>query len=196
VQRTKDGVWFESRYDKDGKALYTLRPARFGFKRLDYGIERRNAFGPWPGNSIGSIMRGASLGRFAEALYNRSGLFPNARVQSVYAQINVPNAHRFHSIDAQLSARRNVMQASVDDVRSNSPWTEIRTSQRPDIIFPSTHLYHSVDVEALTRAGMNVPTSRVQVVDASVLTDIGPDHHTFKLMAAGFERAQILTQSE
>jgi hypothetical protein len=30
VQRTKDGVWFESRYDKDGKALYTLRPAASG----------------------------------------------------------------------------------------------------------------------------------------------------------------------
>ena len=196
VQRTKDGVWFEGRYDDEGKALYTLRPARFGFKRLDYGVERRNAFGPRTGNSIGSIVRGASLGQFAEALYNRSGLFPNARVQSVYAQINVPNAHRFHSIDAQVSARRNVVQASVDDIRASSPWTEIETSKRPDIVIPSTHLYHSVDVEALTRAGMNVPTSRVQVVDASVLTDIGPDHHTFKLMAAGFQRAQVLTQSE
>ena len=139
-------------------------------------------------------MRGASLGLFAEALYNRSGLFPNARVQSVYAQINVPDAHRFRSGDAQLSARRDVVQEFVDAVRASPPWTEMQTSKRPDIFIPSTHLHHSVDVDALTRAGVNGPTSRVQVVDASVLRDIGPDHHSFKLMVAGFQRAQALTQ--
>jgi hypothetical protein len=34
----------------------------------------------------------------------------------------------------------------------------------------------------------------VQVVDASVLRNVGPDHHSFKLIAAGFERAQNLLQ--
>ena len=42
VQRTRDGVWFEGRYDEGSRALYTLRPARFGFSRLDYGIVRRS----------------------------------------------------------------------------------------------------------------------------------------------------------
>jgi len=72
----------------------------------------------------------------------------------------------------------------------------MQTSRRPDIFLPSIHLHHSVDVDALTRAGVNGPTSRVQVVDASVLPDIGADHHSFKLMVAAFQRARLLTQSE
>jgi hypothetical protein len=61
------------------------------------------------GNTLTRIVRGASLGRFAEALYNRFGLFPNARVLSIYAQIKVPDAYRFRSGDAQLSARTDVI---------------------------------------------------------------------------------------
>jgi hypothetical protein len=52
------------------------------------------------------------------------------------------------------------------------------------------------DVDALMRAGVNGPTSRAQVVDASVLRDIGPDHHSFKVMIAAYPRAHVLTQSE
>jgi hypothetical protein len=70
----------------------------------------------------------------------------------------------------------------------------MQASRRPDIFLPSIHLHHSVDVQALTRAGVNEPHSKVQVVDASVLRDIGPDHHSFKLMVGGFRRAQLLTQ--
>ena len=39
-------------------------------------------------------------------------------------------------------------------------------------------------------ADINLPTSRVQIVDASVLSGIGPDHHSFRMMAAAFQRAQ------
>jgi hypothetical protein len=194
VQRTGDGVWFESRYDDRERALYMLRPARFAFKRLDRGIEQRSAFGRPTGNRLSNIVRGASLGLLAEALYNRSGLFPNARMQSVYAQINVPDAYGFRSLDAHISTRREVVQAFVDDVRANPPWPEMEKSERPDIFIPSIHLHHSIDVGALTRQGVGGPTSRVQVVDASVLVDAGPDHHSFKLMASGFGRAQQLAQ--
>jgi len=196
VQRTRDGVWFKGRYDDLNRALYTLRPARFAFTRLDYGIERRRAFGSPTGNSASQIVRGASLGLFAEALYNRSGLFPNARVQSVYAQITVPDAHRFRRRDSQLTARRDVIQVFVDAVRAGPPGTQMQTSRRPDVFIPATHLHHSVDVDALMRAGVNGPTSRAQVVDASVLRDIGPDHHSFKVMVAAYQRAHALTQSE
>ena len=162
--------------DDENKALYTLRPARFGFTRLDFGIERRNAFGLSTGNAVNRIVRGASLGQFAEALYNRSGLFPNARTQSVYAQIpNVPDAHRFRSVDALLYPRTEVIQSCIEAARAGAPWTEMEPSKRPDIFIPSSHLYHSVDADALTRAGVNGPTSRVQVIDPSALCDIGPD---------------------
>jgi hypothetical protein len=190
VERTRDGLWFEGRYDDQVRALHTRRPARFAFRRLDHGIERRRAFGRPTGNRLGSIVRGASLGLIAEALYNRTGLFRDARVQSVYAQVNVPDAHEFRSSDAQLTMRRDVIRALVDDVRANPLWTDMQKSERPDIFIPSTHLHHSVDSEALAREGVGGPESRVQVVDASTLCDAGPDHHTFKLMASAFERAQ------
>jgi hypothetical protein len=194
VERTKDGVWFEGRYDGQRRALYTLRPARFAFSRLDYNIVERMR--P-PRHGLHNMLRSASMGLLAEVLYNRFALFPNARMQSVYAQITVPDAHRFRSSDAHLSIRRDVVQSFVDDVRASSAWAQkMRTSRRPDIFLPSIHLYHSVDVDALTRAGVNGPTSRVQVVDASVLRDIGADHHSFKLMVGAFQRARLLTQSE
>jgi hypothetical protein len=194
VERTRDGVWFEGRYDLKDRALYTLRPARFTFSRLDHGIEQRSAFGRPTGNGLRNIVRGTSLGLLAEALYNRSGLFPNARVQSVYAQVEVPDAHQFSSHDGQLTTRRDAVQAVVDDVRASPPFVGMLKSKRPDLFIPSTHLHHSVDVGALLRMGVNEPGSRVQVVDASVMRDIGPNHHSFKLMVSGFQRAQALTQ--
>jgi hypothetical protein len=195
VQRTEDGIWFECLYDCEDRALFTLRPARFAFTRLDYGIEQRSTYGPATGNTLTRIVRGASLGRFAEALYTRCGLFPNARVLSVYAQIKVPDAYRFCSGDAQLSARTDVIQGLINSVSASLPWTEMQTSRRPHIFLPSTHLHNSVDVPILARAGVNGPTSRVQVADASVLGDVGPGHHSFKLMVAAFKQAHQLTQS-
>ena len=196
VQRTKDGVWFESRYDDQQRALYMLRPARFAYGRLDHAIVQRMRSSR-TGIDLQKILRSVSLGWIAEVLYNRSGLFPNARMQSVYAQITVPDAHRLHSCDTQLSLRRDVVQSFVDDVRASSVWRQqMQASRRSDIFRPSIHLHHSVDVDALTRAGVNGPTSNVQVVDASVLRDIGADHHSFKLMVAAFQRARLLTQSE
>jgi hypothetical protein len=41
-------------------------------------------------------------------------------------------------------------------------------------------------MDALKSAGVDDPTSKVQVVDASALSDVGPDHHSFSLMAKAF----------
>jgi hypothetical protein len=196
VQRTKDGLWFESRYDDQRRALYTLCPARFAYSRLDHAVVQRMR-PPRMRIDVQKLLFSASPGWFAEVLYNRSGLFPNARMQSVYAQITVPDAHRFRSGNTQLSVRKDVVRSIIDDVRASSVWTEhMQKSRRPDIFLPAIHLHHSVDVDALTCAGVNGPASRVQVVDASVLRDIGPDHHSFKLMVAAFQRARLLTQPD
>ena len=42
VVHTRDGIFFPAQYNPVGDALYTLRPARFAFKRLDCGIEQRS----------------------------------------------------------------------------------------------------------------------------------------------------------
>lgn len=192
-ERTRDGVWFDGRYDDQNRALCTLRPARFAFRQLDYGITRRSSVFRLPvSNSAGRIIRGASFGLFAEALYNRSGMFANARVQSVYAQVHVPDAHQFHSDCAQVAARKEIILAVVDAVRAKPPWVNMQPSRKPDIFIPSAHLHHSVDMDALKSAGVDDLTSKVQVVDASALSDVGPDHHTFRLMVKAFERARAL----
>ena len=67
----------------------------------------------------------------------------------------------------------------------------MRLSQRPEIHLPGIHLHHSLDLPALARAGVNQAGSPVQVVDASVLTEIGPDHHSFKMMLSAHERAAL-----
>jgi len=54
-------------------------------------------------------------------------------------------------------------------------------------------LHHSLEPEALAAAGLNTHSSRVQVADASVLPDIGPDHHSFRLMLAASLHAAALT---
>jgi hypothetical protein len=195
VHRTREGVWFEVRYDDRRRALYSMRPARFAFKRLDHGIEQRSAVGIGTGGALSKLVRGASLGLIAEALYNRFGLFRNARVQSVFAQVHVPDAHLFDSRGARLFTRQDVIRSCVDAARANSPWTEVRGSRRPDLVIPSAHLHHSVDPEALARTGVNDPASMVQVVDPSVQRDIGPDHHSFRRMVTVFRWAQGLARS-
>lgn len=193
VEHGREGIWFKGHYSEGCRALLTLRPARFAFSRLDHGIERRSAFSLPAAGALSKVLRGRSFGLFAEALYNRAGLFPNARMQSVYAQVLVPDAYRFGGGERALIAQHDVIQDYVDAVRSRPPFPAMTMSQRPDIYLPGTHLHHSVDTERLADLGVNTPTSNVQVLDASVLQGIGPEHHSFKLMTAAFHQAQTLT---
>lgn len=194
VQRTRQGMWLEARYDETETGLCTLRPARFEFSRLDFGIEQRAVFGLPTGSAIAKILRGASPALVAEALYNRAGLFSSARVQSVYAQIVVADAHWLRDGDAPLEARLDVIKAATDAVRASSPvWPNLLPSRRPEMFIPVIHLHHSVDLNALHAAGPNTRASPVQVVDASVYEHIGPEHHSFKLMLAAFVRARTIS---
>lgn len=188
VQRTRGGVWFEA--SRTETALCTLRPAHFGFRRLDYGIEQRSVFGLPTGSLIRKLLRRASPGLLAEALYNRAGLLQNARTQSVYAQIVVPDAHWLREGEPPLVARAEVVQAVVRGARAACLRPHWTASRRPEIFIPAIHLHHSVDVPALRAAGANTPDARVQVVDASVHEAIGPEHHSFRVMAAACAAAR------
>ena len=191
AERTRDGVWFKGSYDASGRALCTMRPALFSFRRLDYGISQRSTSLK---NGRARRIGQTSLGLFVEALYVRSALFSGARMHSVYAQINVPDAYQFDTEGPRIVARGEVIQGVIDGVRARSPWSDMQKSRQPKLFIPSSHLHGSVDVDLLAAAGVDGPASRVQVIDASVLRDIGPDHHSFKLMAAAFQRAQALAR--
>jgi len=192
VAWTRAGVWLEARYNDAGTGLFSLRPARFAYKRLDYGIEQRAVFGLPTGTAVAKILRGASAGLVAEALYNRAGLFPHARVQSVYAQILVADAHWLRAGDVPVAMRTDVIRSAVDGVRASPAWPQVLPSRRPELFLPVIHLHHSVDRDLLRASGVNEPMCPVQVADASVREDIGPEHHSFKMMVAAFAKARAV----
>ena len=190
IARSRDGLFFPAVYDADATALYTLRPAAFAFRTLDFGIEQRAVFGLPTGNALAKISRRMSPGLLVEAFYNRFGLFGKARRHSVYAQVLVRDAYELGVGHRPLRARSEQIRAATDAARHAQPFAGLRHSQRPEIHLPGIHLHHSLDLPALARAGVNEAGSPVQVVDASVLTGIGPDHHSFKMLLCAHERAR------
>lgn len=194
IRYSRDGMFIPSHFDAARTALYTLRPARFAFRRLDFGIEQRAAFGLPTGGAVAKIFRAMSAGLVAEALYNRFGLFAAAARHSIYAQVEVPDAHYIGSNPVMpLDPRTELIRARTDAARTCSPFAGTVASQRHDIYIQGIHLHHSVDSSALAAAGLNVPGSRVRVVDASVMQSIGPAHHSFRMMMSAWRSAREST---
>ena len=192
IARNRDGVLFPAHYASSGGSVYTLRPARFAFGRLDFGIEQRAVFGMPTGSAVSKIMRRFSPGLIAEALYNRAGMFPKAKAYSVYAQTLVRDAYKLGTGTLPLEARTELILRATGEARERAPFPGLRVSQRRDLYIPGIHLHHSVDLAALTAAGINQEGSSVQVVDASAVQDIGPDHHSFKLMLQACMRTRAV----
>lgn len=191
IVHSRDGMLMPAQYGAGNAALYTLRPARFAFRQLDHGIEQRAVFGLPTGNAIAKIARRLSAGLLAEALFNRFGAFASARRYSVYAQVLVQDAYGWQpAAEPALCARTGVIREATDAARSEVPIHGVHASRRPEMHIPGIHLHHSVDLDALKRAGINTPGSPVQIVDASVLNDIGCEHHSFKMLIAARERAR------
>ncbi len=195
ITRTRDGLLFPAHYPATGQALYTLRPARFAFRDLDFGIEQRAVFGMPTGNALARIMRRMSPGLLAEALYNRAGLFPSAGIHSLYAQTPVPDAYALGSGDLPLEARTDAIARATTRAREQAPFAGLRHSRRHEFYIPGIHLHHSVHLPAVEALGINQPHSPIQIVDASVIADIGPDHHSFKMMLFARDRASGATGS-
>jgi hypothetical protein len=189
VERCPGGIWIPCRYGAGDSSLGTLRPARFAFRQLDRGIEQRAIFGLPMGSALAKILRRASPGLVSEALFNKMGLFPRARHYSVYAQVRVEDAYE---LDAQGALRPcyERIRAATDQARANPPWRELLGSRRPDVYIPGIHLHGSLALEALQRAGLNGAGSPIQVTDSSLHADIGPEHHSFKVMLAACEQAR------
>lgn len=189
ITRTGDGLLYPARYDAANTALYTLRPAAFAFRRLDHGIEQRAVFGLPTGNALAKITRRMSPGLLVEAFYNRFGWFGGSAMHSVYAQTPAVDAYELGSGQQLLRPVGDAIRRATDAARAAQPYADLRMSQRPELAIPGIHLHHSLDLSALAQAGINTPDSPVQIVDASVLTNIGPDHHSFKMMLSAHARA-------
>ena len=193
VTRGADGAFFPARYDAAHRALYTLRPAVFDFRSLDAGIEQRALFGLPTGSALVKLARRLSAGVLVEALYNRFGVLGAAQTHSVYAQTVARDAYALRQAGdgPRLEPAAGCIRAATDAARAAQPFDGLRHSLRPELHIPGIHLHHSLDEAELRRAGVNQGDSPVQVVDASVLDDIGPDHHAFKMMLSAQQRARL-----
>jgi hypothetical protein len=195
IHRNLDGAFFQAWQGTCADALYTLRPARFAYRTLDHGIEQRAVFGLPTGSAIAKISKRMSPGLLAEAFYNRFGLFASAPRHSVYAQVLVRDAYAVAEAETALAAQAQAIHAATEAARTQAPFAGLRVSQRPELTIPGIHLHDSVDAQALARAGVGDADFPVQVVDASVLSEIGPEHHSFKMMLGALARARRAVES-
>lgn len=190
IARSRDGMFISADYGPRDCGLYTRRPARFGFRVLDQGIEQRAVFGLPTGSALKKIARRMSPGLLAEAFYNRFGILASASMYSVYSQVHVRDAYEMVEGPAPLMACAESIRTATDTVRANQPFSGLVASRRPEIHIPGIHLHHSLDLDLLAATGVNTPDSTVQVVDASALKDIGQEHHSFKMLLAAMTRAR------
>ncbi|MGY3616584.1 hypothetical protein [Bradyrhizobium sp. USDA 10063] len=184
VERASDGFWLGFEFSEDGNALLTRRPARFDYRVLDHGIEQRAVYGLPTSSAIVRLLKTTSPGLVAEGLFNKFGLFPNSPVSSVYAQVLVDDALHFPGKDAPLSPVDN--NAALAVARLSLPWRELVKTRRPDMFLRGIHLHHSIDLDALNASGLASDESTVRVVDASAISRIGPEHHSFYTMARAY----------
>lgn len=190
ITRSRDGMFVPAEYGQQNCGLYTRRPARFAFKRLDYGIEQRAVFGLPTGSAVKKILRRMSPGLLAEAVYNRFGILASASTYTVYSQVLVRDAYALIEGRFPLTLRTEAVGMATKIARAGQPFDGLTPSCRPDIFIPGIHLHHSVDLDLLASAGVNTPGSPIQVVDASTIPSIGPDHHTFSMLLTASARAQ------
>lgn len=196
IERVRGGAFFQAWNGPHPDALYTLRPARFAFRMLDHGIEQRAVFGLPTGSAIAKITRRMSPGLLVEAFFNRFGLFAQAPRHSVYAQVLVRDAYTIAGDGTTLRPDAAAIRTATEAARAQAPFPRVRPSQRPELHIPGIHLHHSVDLDALARAGGGDASFPLRVVDASVLREIGPEHHSFKMMLAAHDRAASLSSSD
>ncbi|MEY4764749.1 MAG: hypothetical protein RI907_1422 [Pseudomonadota bacterium] len=190
VSQQRQGVFFEAFYNAARDTLYTRRPARFAYRKLDFGIEQRAVFGMPTGTAVAKIAKRLSPGLLAEAFFNKFGVFAQANTYSIYAQRVVEDAYQFSDTAQPLKACLANIQAETQAAREQAPFAGLTPSKRNDLYIPGIHLHNSIQPGALASLGINQPGASIHVVDPSVVRNIGPEHHSFKVMHSAHTTVQ------
>lgn len=193
VERVRGGMWLPSMPVADARSLLTFRPARFDFATLDAGFAKRAVFGLPARQLLARLFSGPSPGLVSEALFNKFGLFARACHFSAYTQTLVADAYGLDPATGSLSARSDVIRAAMDHARLSLVIEGLTPSERPDLFLPGIHLHHTIDARALEAAGLTGDRAALVIADASVLSNIGPEHHSFRMMAAAFGKAELVS---
>lgn len=185
--RNRHGYFLKAQEGALGQALVTVKPARFDYKYLDRGIQQRAAFGLPVAGALAKILRASSPGLVAEALFNKFGLFPRASLHSVYAQVKVPAALEFGR-DGSVGVRTARYVNACAQVRAEIHLPGITPSRLLDPFIFGIHTHGSLPENSASVAG-----DMIRVLDASVLPDIGVEHHSFYIMSLAH---QIVRRNE
>lgn len=191
IERVSGGFWMEAHLTESAHALLTTKPARFDYRTLDRGFEQRRAFGLRTGSALSKIASAGSPGLVAEALFNKFGLFPDARMLSVYAQVLVRDAYRVDRSDGLLRLDQEKAARAIDGIVV--PWPEMTPTAKPDRFLQGIHLHHTIDTKAIHDTGIGLEGSIVRIMDPSILSDIGPEHHSFHAMANAYKMVEAST---
>lgn len=191
TQKAREGFFLGVDYASEQDAMLTTRPARFDFAQLDNGFARRASFGLPMKRAIWQILKAPSSGLISEAFFNRYALFPKARYQSVYAQLRVPDALQLDPSQGAVQMRLEHIRAHIEKQRGQICPVGVEPSQRPELFLPLIHIHGCIEQEALNELGINRPGATIQINDAAGISDIGPEHHSFKMMLWAAKRAGI-----
>jgi hypothetical protein len=189
VKHTSSGYWMRASADYGSLGLITTKPARFSYKVLDQGIEERSAFGLPASSVVKKLISAGSLGFVAEAAFNKLGLLPDSQILSVYAQIRVKDAYiRLPGMRGVQVDNKSIL-SSIKEFRKTLNSNILTLSRREDLYIRGIHLHRTLNTETLATLGINSKSSNCHVVDASAVDDVGPEHHTFRLMARAYHLA-------
>jgi hypothetical protein len=196
VEGSRDGVFFPFRFGGGYKHFFTLRPARFDFATVDAGITKRAVFGLPTSRIMSGLAGNISPGLIAEALYNKFGLFANASRYSVYFQTVAAEAYSIEE-NGQLVLNSNCGVAdAVAAANASVPFANIVRTRQPELYIPGIHLHGSLTRSECDRFGAEREFRNIHLVDAAALQHIGPEHHSFAMMAAAYRRAVTLVSED
>jgi hypothetical protein len=172
VRYTRNGLFFPVIADKADRALYSLRPARFDFRRLDAGFDRRQIFGLTTGTMLATLIGRLSPGLLAEILYNRLGLFGGSGCHSAYAQTDVRDAYVVRR-DFAAGCQRDRIRAASDIARPPSRSADCAPRAGRSLYMPGIHLHHTLD----TRLAGSRRTESIRPVRCGSARRLGARRH-------------------
>ena len=179
-----------SRFSEDGRFLFTLRPARFDFAQVDAGIAKRAVFGLPARRAVTSVVRSLSPGLVSEALFNKFGLFRSARRYSVYFQSEVAEALKIERDGELVRPNGYSVEPTVLRGIAQSPFHGLNPTRQTKLFIPGIHLHGTLGGPGDPQFGPGSACTSIMVVDAATLRDIGPEHHSFAMMARAFAMAE------
>jgi hypothetical protein len=188
--RISGGTVMPSRFDESGNFLFTLRPARFDFAARDSGIAKRAVFGQPARRAVVGVARSLSPGLVSEALFNKFGLFRSSRQYSVYFQSAIKVALML-DVDGQLTRPKGFgVEPTVERGIRQCPFPNLDPTRLTDLFIPGIHLHGTISAEEERQFDDGSPNAAIQLVDAATLRAIGPEHHSFAMMARAFAMAE------